>query len=98
MRRYNSWFPQIGSPSTRIDPLLGLICPVTSFMNVDLPAPFGPSNPVIPGGTDTVTSFRPETWPYHFDRWSVAIALTRRSPPDAPVARESTATPRSAPR
>ena len=42
-----------------------------SFMNVDLPAPFGPRSPVMPGGTDTETSFRPDTWPYHFDRCSV---------------------------
>ncbi len=32
-------------------PLLGLSWPVISFMNVDLPAPFGPSSPVMPGGT-----------------------------------------------
>ena len=38
-----------------------------SFMNVDLPAPLGPSSPVIPGGTVTVTSLRPITWPYHFE-------------------------------
>ena len=36
-------------------------------MKVDLPAPFGPSRPVMPGGTLTVTSFRPITWPYHFE-------------------------------
>jgi hypothetical protein len=47
---------QIGSPRTVIAPLLGLSCPVTSFMNVDLPAPLGPSRPVIPGGTLTLTS------------------------------------------
>jgi len=26
------------------------------FINVDLPAPFGPSNPNIPGGTSRLTS------------------------------------------
>ena len=31
-------------------PWLGFSCPVISFMNVDLPAPFGPSRPVMPGG------------------------------------------------
>src|SRR5215207_7694384 len=41
-----------------------------SFMNVDLPAPFGPSRPVMPGGTLTVTSFRPITWPYHLETCS----------------------------
>ena len=45
--------PQIGSPSTVTLPLLGLSWPVISFMNVDLPAPFGPSSPVMPGGTAT---------------------------------------------
>ena len=48
-------------------PWLGLSCPVISFMNVDLPAPLGPSRPVIPGGIDTVTLFRPLTCPYHLD-------------------------------
>ena len=56
-------------------------------MNVDLPAPFGPSNPVMPGGTVTVTSLSPDTWPYHFDRCSrgndshatTSTARTRRS-------------------
>ena len=49
-----------------------------SFMNVDLPAPFGPRSPVMPGGTFTVTSFRPMTWPYHFDTCSAVTigALT----------------------
>ena len=51
-------------------PLLGRNCPVISFMNVDLPAPFGPSSPVMPGGTLTLTSLRPMTWRYHFDTLS----------------------------
>ena len=34
----------------------------------------------MPGGTVTVTSLRPETWPYHFDRCSVAMARSRRPP------------------
>ncbi len=42
-----------------------------SFMNVLFPAPFGPSSPVIPGGTLTVTSLSPMTCPYHFEMWSV---------------------------
>ena len=45
-------------------------------MNVDFPAPFGPSSPVIPCGIVTLTSFRPMTCPYHFDRCS---ALTTGS-------------------
>ena len=59
--------PHIGSPKTVIEPLLGLICPVISFMNVDLPAPLGPSSPVMPDGMDAVTSLRPLTCPYHLD-------------------------------
>ncbi len=58
---------QIGSPSTRIVPWLGLSWPVISFMNVDLPAPLGPSRPVMPGGIDTVTLFSPLTCPYHLE-------------------------------
>src|SRR5262249_4344908 len=49
---------------------LGFNWPVISFRNVDLPAPFGPSRPVMPLGTETVTSLRPMTCPYHFDTWS----------------------------
>ena len=41
--------PQIGSPSTLTMPLLGLSWPVISFMNVDLPAPFGPEQAGDPG-------------------------------------------------
>ena len=78
MRKYSFGFPQIGSPSTFTSPLLGCSWPVMSFMNVLLPAPFGPSSPVIPGGTVTVTSFRPMTWPYHFDTCS-ALSIGRRS-------------------
>ncbi len=55
-----------------------------SFMNVLLPAPFGPSRPVMPGGTLTVTSFRPMTWPYHFERCSAvrigALTTTTSTP------------------
>src|SRR5450759_5702075 len=40
-------------------------------MNVDLPAPLGPRSPVTPGGTETFTSFRPMTWPYHLETCSV---------------------------
>ena len=67
MRRYAAGLPHIGAPSTRTAPLLGRSWPVTSLRNVDLPAPFGPSRPLMPGGSETVTSLRPMTWPYHFD-------------------------------
>ena len=69
MAKYCAGLRQIGSPSTSIRPLLGFSWPVISFMKVDFPAPFGPSSPVMPAGTLSVTSFSPITWPYHFDRW-----------------------------
>src|SRR5687767_13485526 len=71
MRAKIAGLPQIGSPSTRIAPWLGLSWPVINFMNVDLPAPLGPSSPVMPGGIETVTLLRPLTCPYHFDTPSV---------------------------
>src|SRR5258708_35998576 len=85
MRKYADGLSQIGSPRTVMLPLLGLSCPVMSFINVDLPAPLGPRSPVMPCGTVSVTSFRPMTCPYHFDRCSVATTLvlselTPRSP------------------
>jgi hypothetical protein len=46
---------------------------VINFMNVDLPAPFGPSRPVTPVGTVTLTSLSPITWPYHLERWSAEM-------------------------
>src|SRR5438270_7474834 len=58
-------------------------------MNVDLPAPFGPSSPVTPGGTDTLTSLRPMTWPYHLETCSAVtiavIVLSRGFAPRTPL-------------
>ena len=45
----------MGSPSIRILPSLGRICPDRTPSSVDLPEPFSPSSPVItptPSGTD----------------------------------------------
>src|SRR5262245_26350376 len=84
MWKYSAGFPHIGSPSTRTLPLLGLVRPVMSFMKVDLPAPLGPSSPVMPGGTVTVTSLSPITCPYHLLRRSAVTigvdALVTRPP------------------
>src|SRR5262245_36389971 len=55
-------------------------------MKVDLPAPFGPRSPVMPGGTDTDTSFRPITWPYHFDTCSAATIAGGRDATGAATA------------
>ena len=52
-----------------------------SFMNVLLPAPLGPSSPVIPDGTLTDTSLRPMTCPYHLDTCSAVTTGTLTSPP-----------------
>ena len=60
-----------------------------SFRNVDLPAPFGPSSPVMPGGTATVTSFRPETWPYHLERCSVVTMRRAHATTSTPRTRRS---------
>ncbi len=82
-------------------PLLGWSCPVISFMNVDLPAPLGPSRPVMPGGTFTVTSFRPITCPYHFDTCSALTTAGRPASPPPPhdrcghAAHATTSTPRT---
>src|ERR1700683_4140202 len=46
-----------GAPSTWIDPADGDSIPVTRFSNVDLPAPFGPTSPVMaPAGAGSVHS------------------------------------------
>ena len=56
--------PQAGFPSSRTSPWLGRSCPAASLRKVDLPAPFGPSRPVTPGGIYTVTSLSAMTGPY----------------------------------
>ncbi len=57
--------------------MFGFIWPVTSFMKVDLPAPFGPRRPVMPLSIARETSFRPRTFPYHFERFFASMtALT----------------------
>ena len=49
-----------------------------SFNSVDFPAPFGPSNPVMPPAIVRLISFSPMTWPYHFDKWSVCTTADVR--------------------
>jgi len=56
--------PQAGRPSSFTSPWLGWSCPAASLRKVDLPAPFGPSKPVTPGGTSVVTSLSAITGPY----------------------------------
>src|SRR5690242_14968855 len=47
--------------------------PLIIFRMVDLPAPFGPSNPVTPVVTPKVTSVTATISPYHLDTWSTTI-------------------------
>jgi hypothetical protein len=44
-------------------PWSGKISPVIMFMSVVLPAPFGPTRLVMPGGMFSVTRFTPSTSP-----------------------------------
>ena len=50
------------------------------WSSVDLPAPLGPSNPVMPGPSVTVMAFTATTLPYQRDasRSSICAAVTLR--------------------
>jgi hypothetical protein len=54
---------QASRPHTRTRPKPGRSCPVSSRISVLLPAPFGPTSPVIPGSSRSVTSFKAITGP-----------------------------------
>ena len=60
-------------PNTRTSPVEGRIWPVTSFMRVDLPAPFAPRSAVTPGPRVNETSFTAITSPNHLDAWVKVI-------------------------
>lgn len=51
------------SPSTRTDPLVGGTSPSSTFKKVDLPAPFAPTKPMMPGSTLSVRASKAVTWP-----------------------------------
>ena len=56
----------LGGPRTSISPSSGIACAVSSFIVVDLPAPFGPSRPTqVPSGTSR-------------SRWSTAVSVPKR--------------------
>src|SRR3954454_4033209 len=60
-------------PSIDTDPTDGLSNPATRCSSVDLPAPFGPRRPVMPGPMATETSFTATTLPYQRETWSTRI-------------------------
>src|SRR3954470_699177 len=60
-------------PSTDTDPTDGLSNAATRCSSVDLPAPFGPRRPVMPGPMATETSFTATTLPYQRETWSTRI-------------------------
>ena len=50
------------TPSMRIRPLVGATTPPSTFISVDLPAPFSPTRPMTsPGSTARLTSSRATT-------------------------------------
>src|ERR1700677_2220998 len=72
------------APSTWIVPVLGVSIPVTRLRNVDLPAPFGPTRPVIdPAGMDSVHSVRACRLRYRLPR--SRISMTAFIPATVPV-------------
>src|SRR5262252_7368256 len=57
--------PPSGLPSTEPVPDDGGNRPSSTLSSVVLPAPFGPSSPIRPGGNRSVTSFSACWEPYH---------------------------------
>ncbi len=55
--------PAISVPSRRIEPALGFSSPITSFITVDLPEPFGPISPRISPGRRSRSTFLAATRP-----------------------------------
>ena len=52
------------SPATLISPTSGAVTPVITFIVVDLPAPFGPTSPmIVPRATENDTSRKARTRP-----------------------------------
>src|SRR5690349_12918447 len=63
-------------PSRAICPEVGSSRPARIFISVDLPAPFGPSRPNMPGGTSRVIPWRAVTGPgYTFTRSRIVSML-----------------------
>ena len=64
MRRYSSGWPRVGLPPTITLPEEGARKPAIMCRMVDLPAPLGPSRPVMPPSSPKVTSLTATTLPY----------------------------------
>src|SRR3954470_8836948 len=64
-------------PRTRATPVVGVSKLSRHLMTVLLPAPFGPSNPMVPGGTFNVTSESAFCAPYVLPSPSVSIIKSR---------------------
>src|SRR2546423_11250825 len=65
-------------PRTRTPPVVGAISPSRILMSVDLPAPFAPTSPTIPGSTSTVSASRAVTRGYLLVNADISISATHR--------------------
>jgi hypothetical protein len=73
-RRTGSSSSEYGRPRTAVLPAVGRTRPRSARIVVDLPAPFGPRNPVIrPGSTEKVRSSTASVAPNRFVRLSTSI-------------------------
>src|SRR5262245_2423127 len=73
-----SGWRHVGSPSSVTVPRDGGRKPAIMCSTVVLPAPFGPSRPVIPGPSDIVTSLTATTLPSHRDAAARSMDLMLR--------------------
>ena len=74
MRRYISGWPRVGLPATVTLPDDGARKPAIMCRMVDLPAPFGPSRPVMPPSSRKLTSLTATTLPYQRDALATSTA------------------------
>jgi hypothetical protein len=63
----------MSSPRTVPSPSVVWMRPRIVFKNVDFPAPFGPSNPVAPLGTDKLSLFKATCGPYDLVKFVVLM-------------------------
>ena len=68
-------------PSTVAVPAVGMVSPAAMFINVDFPAPFGPTSAARePSGTVTVQSRSAHAFPNRLPRPAVSMTFMRRLP------------------
>src|SRR5262245_41453329 len=66
--------------SKRMEPVVGTCSVATERISVDLPAPFGPSSPNMPGGTSRFTDSRARVpFGYVCERFSILSMAAPRS-------------------